>query len=240
MGFSGETKVRDIALSSPAARHLLEDAGLDYCCGGGKSLREACHGTHVSADGILARLQEYSRDVRPDAANWASAPLSELTRHICEKHHSYVRAAIPRIGELLTKVNAKHGAKHPELTTTETLFAQVGREMTSHMQKEEQILFPYIETMERAHNGNGSLEPPFFQTVGNPIKAMMNEHDSAGNLVRQIRQASADYAAPADACTSYKALYQALAEFEGDLHLHVHLENNILFPRAVELESTLW
>jgi len=239
MSFSGESKVKDIALSSPGARQLLEDAGVDYCCGGGKSLAEACHGGPVPAEEILQRLQEYSREVRPEAMNWTSAPLSDLTRHICERHHAYVRGAIPRIAALLNKVKSKHAATHPELTAIEALFAQTGREMIGHMQKEEQILFPYIESMERAHQGNGALEPPFFQTVSNPIRAMMNEHDSAGNLTAQIRKTSSDYAAPADACTSYRGLYGDLREFEADLHLHVHLENNILFPRAVEMESAL-
>jgi len=105
------------------------------------------------------------------------------------------------------------------------------------MQKEEQILFPFIDSLERAANGNGAVEPPFFQTVKNPIYSMMKEHDSAGELVRQICAASGGYKAPTDACTSYQAAYQGLEEFEKDLHLHVHLENNILFPRAVELEA---
>jgi regulator of cell morphogenesis and NO signaling len=111
--------------------------------------------------------------------------------------------------------------------------------MTAHMQKEEQILFPYIDALERSASGNGSVEPPFFQTVRNPIHTMMREHDSAGELVRKIRKASNEYEAPADACTSYQATYQELRRFEEDLHLHVHLENNILFPRAVELEAAV-
>ena len=106
-----------------------------------------------------------------------------------------------------------------------------------HMQKEEQILFPYIDALEKAANAHGAVEPPFFQTVRNPIHAMMKEHDAAGELVKQIRKASSEYTAPADACPSYQALYQDLREFEADLHQHVHLENNILFPRAVEMEA---
>jgi regulator of cell morphogenesis and NO signaling len=236
MSFTGETKVKDIAVSNPEARQVLEEAGLDYCCGGGKSLNNACLGADVSAEEILKRLQENNKDISPDAANWASAPLSDLTRHIREKHHQYVRTAIPRIRELLDKVKAKHGSNHTEIADIETLFARVSQDMIMHMQKEEQILFPYIERMEQAASGKGTLEPPFFQTVRNPIQAMMKEHDSAGDLMKQIRKASIDYAPPADACTSYRALYQDLHEFEADLHQHVHLENNILFPRSVEME----
>ena len=127
----------------------------------------------------------------------------------------------------------------PIFTGIQTLFIEVGQEMIMHMQKEEQILFPYIDALEKAASAHGSVEPPFFQTVRNPIHAMMEEHDAAGELVKQIRKASSEYTAPADACTSYKALYQDLREFEADLHQHVHLENNILFPRAVEIETAV-
>jgi regulator of cell morphogenesis and NO signaling len=185
----------------------------------------------------LDRLRRNSEQVNPDEANWTSASLSDLTRHIREKHHRYVREAISRIRPLLQKVNAKHGENHPEILVIENLFLQVGQEMIMHMQKEEQILFPYIDALECSVNGNGTLEPPFFQTVRNPIHSMMKEHDAAGDLVKQIRKASLGYAPPADACTSYRALYQELSEFEADLHQHVHLENNILFPRAVEMEA---
>lgn len=239
MNFNDETKVKEIALSNPMARQILEDAGLDYCCGGGKSLHEACLHADVPAEEILKRLRENSNEVNPDDSNWTSAPLNDLTRHIREKHHQYVRVAAPRIRVLLDKVKSKHGTNHPEIAGIQELFARVGQEMIMHIQKEEQILFPYIEAMEQAANGNGALEPPFFQTVRNPIQAMMNEHDSAGDLVKQIRKASSEYTAPADACASYKALYQDLRKFEADLHQHVHLENNILFPRAIGLESGL-
>ena len=237
MIFSNETRVKDIVLANPEARQILEDAGVDYCCGGGKSLQDACAHADVSSEEILKRLRENSKLVRPDEKAWTSAPLGDLTRHIREKHHRYVREAIGRIKTLLEKVKAKHGENHPEIAELQRLFTEVGQEMIMHMQKEEQILFPYIDALERSTAGNGSLEPPFFQTVKNPIHAMMKEHDSAGDLVKQIRKASGDYTPPTDACTSYKALYQDLHEFEADLHQHVHLENNILFPLAVEMEA---
>src|SRR5580765_7902914 len=239
MNFSTETRVNEIALSNPGARRVLEDAGVDYCCGGGKSLQDACLHAGVTADEILQRLRQNSELAGPADAEWKNAPLADLTRHIRERHHQYVRDSIPRVRALLAKIREKHGEKHPEIEEIEKLFGDVAREMTAHMQKEEQILFPYIDTLERSSNGNGSVEPPFFQTVRNPIHAMMKEHDSAGDLVRQIRKASNDYKSPADACTSFQAVYQELRQFEKDLHLHVHLENNILFPRAVELETAI-
>jgi regulator of cell morphogenesis and NO signaling len=239
MNFTSETKVKDITLADPSARHVLEDARVDYCCGGGKSLQEACVHAGVDAQEILKQLRENSQHVDPSEANWTASPLSDLTAHIKNHHHQYVREAILRINPLLEKVKAKHGEQHPELAEIETSFHAVGREMILHMQKEEKILFPFIEALDRAANGIGTLEPPFFQTIRNPIHAMMKEHDAAGDLVKQIREASTEYAAPEVACTSYKALFQELREFERDLQQHVHLENNILFPRAVELEAAV-
>lgn len=238
MDFNGKTRIKDIALANPATRQVLEDAGLDYCCGGGKSLHEACLHANVSSQEIVNRLRENAKDTALEELNWMAAPLYELTRHICQKHHRYVREAIPRTQGLSNKVATKHGANHTELVDIGKLFAEVGREMIMHMQKEEQILFPYIDALERAVNVHDSVEPPFFQTVKNPIHAMMKEHDAAGGLVRQIRVLTSEYTPPGDACTSFKALYEALREFEADLHQHVHLENNVLFPRAVELEAS--
>jgi regulator of cell morphogenesis and NO signaling len=238
MNFASETKVKDIALANPEARKILEDAGVDYCCGGEKSLHDACLHTDVPTAEILRRLHENTKHVSPDQENWKSENLTSLTQHIREKHHQYVRESIPRIQEKLEKVMAKHGPNHPEIADIQRLFSEIAREMIMHMQKEEQVLFPYIDALERAVNEHGSVEPPFFQTVKNPIHAMMQEHDAAGDLVRQIRVLTSEYTPPGDACTSFKALYEALGEFEADLHQHVHLENNVLFPRAVELEAS--
>jgi len=237
MTFSTQTKVNEIALSNPGARHILEDAGIDYCCGGGKSLQEACLRANVPAAEILRKLRWNSEQVAPGETPWATAPLAELTKHIRERHHQYVRDSIPRLRALLAKVREKHGSNHRELGAIERLFADISRDMLMHMQKEEQILFPFIDSLERAAHGGEPVEAPFFQTVKNPIYSMMREHDSAGELMQQIRSSSNGYTPPSDACTSYQAAYQGLGEFERDLHLHVHLENNILFPRAVELEA---
>lgn len=239
MNFNNETKVKDIALANPEARQILEDARVDYCCGGGKSLHDACAHADVSAEDILKRLRENSKLVKPDEKAWTSAPLGDLTRHIREMHHRYVREAIGRIKTLLEKVKAKHGENHPEIAEVQRLFTEVGQEMIMHMQKEEQVLFPYIDAMEKASLGQGTVEPPFFRTVKNPVHTMMQEHDAAGDIVKQIRKASSEYAPPSDACPSFQTLYHDLQQFEADLHQHVHIENNILFPRAVDMEPKI-
>jgi regulator of cell morphogenesis and NO signaling len=170
--------------------------------------------------------------------NWTTAALCDLTQHILAKHHKYVRDAIPRLNAFLAKVKAKHGQKHLELAGIEARFFDLGQEMYGHMQKEEQILFPYIEGLERATMEKRRPEPPFFGTVRNPVHMMMQEHDSAGELLGGMRKLSAGYQAPKEACESYRELYRSLEEFEANMHTHVHLENNILFPRAVALEET--
>jgi regulator of cell morphogenesis and NO signaling len=238
MSFTGTSKVGEIAAANPRAKKVLEDAGVDYCCGGGKTLDDACMHSNVSPEEILKRLQLNTKQAGPDEANWASASLSELTKHIQEKHHRYVRNVIPRVSALLGRVKGKHGQNHPEIAAIEELFLNLGHDMYSHMQKEEQILFPYIEALERVAEGKGALEPPFFQTVRNPVQMMMQEHDSAGEALHAMRKLSCGYQTPADGCESYCELYRSLEEFEGDMHTHVHLENNILFPRAVELEAS--
>ena len=237
MNITGETKVKEIAAANPRATRILEQAGVDYCCGGNKCLHDACAHVGVSEEEIMERLRENKADVEPADKNWASAPLGDLTQHIRDKHHRYVREAVQRVPALLTRVKTKHGNNHPEIAEIEDLFLKIGREMIMHMQTEEQILFPYIEALERAANGEAVLEPPFFQTVRNPVQAMMEEHDAAAALVNQIHATSSAYTPPANACASYQALYRDLQEFEADLHEHVHLENNILFPRAIEMEA---
>ena len=238
MQFSGEMKLKDIALANPAARQTLDDAGLAYCCGrGGKSLYEACLQATISADEILKRLSENSKNVGPDDVDWMVAPLSDLTAHIRGKHHGYVRESLPRVQAMLDKVVARHGQNHPEVVEIRGIFMEVGDEMLTHMRKEEQVLFPYIDALDAAAKTHTSVEPPFFRTVKNPIHTMMKEHDASGELVKQIRSLSCLYTPPMSACTTLRALYQSLKEFDADLHRHVHLENNVLFPRAVDLET---
>lgn len=185
----------------------------------------------------MAQLQEKKAETTADDTRWTVASLCALTDHIRSKHHQYVRIAIPRVQALLTKVNTKHGAEHPEIANVERIFLQIGQDMIGHMQKEELILFPYIEALERSIEGKGTLEVPFFQTVRNPIQVMMKEHESAANLFNEIRRETSDYRSPADACPSHHSLLQALRAFDDDFHTHSHLEDAILFPRAAEMEA---
>jgi regulator of cell morphogenesis and NO signaling len=235
MSLGASTTVREIVLAHPAAARALEELGIDYCCGGTKSLAEACADAGVPAEKVISALETLQPG--PDARDWRVAPLAQLTRHIVERHHAFTREEINRLKSLLAKVLSVHGANHPELRQVQSLFGALGQELTLHMMKEEQALFPYIEEMEAAVSGKRALPPCMFGTVQNPIRMMMMEHDAAGDALRKMRAATDSYVPPADACASYGELYRAIPVFEADLHEHIHLENNILFPRAVQMEE---
>jgi regulator of cell morphogenesis and NO signaling len=232
-----EKTVRELAIENPAATRVFERLQIDYCCGGNRTLDDACRTAGVPLEGVLRLLEEAAAVPAPAAGrDWLIAPLSDLAAHIRETHHAYTRDALARIAQLLEKVCSVHGANHPELRGIQSTFTALRQELTMHMMKEEMMLFPYIVRMEEAVLANEPVLPPPFGTVRNPVAMMMREHDGAGEDLREIRAASNGYTAPADGCITYQTLYRALAEFEADLHEHIHLENNILFPRALQME----
>jgi len=231
-----EKTVREIALENPSSIRVFESLGIDYCCGGKRPLTEACTRANVDFDRVLELLENAKINSAPDG-EWTQKPLGAIIRHIVSKHHAYVRTETPRIGMLLTKIAGKHGASQPELIRIEELFSAIGQELATHMLKEEQVLFPYIDQMEQALKNGDPVPVAFFGSVKRPIANMMAEHDDAGALLAQIRELSNGYKPPAGACPTFVGLFHALEEFERDLHHHVHLENNILFPRAVEMEQ---
>ena len=229
--------VRELAIEYPQATRVFETLGIDYCCGGGKSLEEACAAQKLAVADVLATLELQAEAGAKPASEWQTGSLAELIAHIVGKHHAYVKTEVPRLEQLLAKVCSVHGQNHPELNTIRETFAGLGQELSMHLMKEENILFPYIVEMETARTSLRAVRPPMFGTVRNPVQMMIMEHDSAGDALRSIRQLSSGFTAPDDACISFRTLYSALQEFEADLHQHIHLENNILFPRAVAMEN---
>ena len=230
--------VRDYALEIPAATRIFEKLGIDYCCGGGKSLADACTKAGIAVEDVLSSLETGGRsDEAATFKEWDSASQAELIAHIVEKHHVFTREELERLEALLAKVCGVHGQNHPELFHIQDQFGRLRQDLEPHMLKEESVLFPYIIRMEDAATRNQPLPAPPFGTVRNPVRVMMAEHDAAGYILRRMREASSDYTVPADGCISYKTLYSALTELEVDLHQHIHLENNILFPRAIEEEN---
>jgi regulator of cell morphogenesis and NO signaling len=231
--------VRELAVENPAATRIFERFGIDYCCGGNQPLEQACSAAGVSFSEIVNSLEMEEKTARAatQVRDWQTEPLSELIAHIQNTHHKYTREEIVRLSTLIQKVCSVHGKNHRDLCEIQSTFSSLAQELTMHMMKEEMVLFPYIVRMEEAVIQREPVLPPPFGTVANPVAMMEHEHDSAGNALRAIRKASNDFLAPADACVSYQTLYKALATFEADLHQHIHLENNILFPRAIAMEK---
>lgn len=232
--------VREFAVENTAATRIFEKFGIDYCCGGGQSLEQACEKANISIDQVLDALEMAEETARAaqQVHDWNQEPLSALIAHIKTTHHKYTREETVRLTALLEKVCSVHGKNHPELAGIRETFGWVSKELTTHMMKEEMVLFPYIERMEEAIIQNEPVLPGPFGSVQNPVAMMEHEHDSAGAALRSIRKASREFTPPADACVSYQTLYKALAAFEADLHQHIHLENNLLFPRAIAMEQT--
>src|SRR6266498_4864193 len=243
MNLDATQTVREVALNVPAATRVFEQFGIDYCCGGNRSLESACGAAKVPVQRVLdslssaAEFAETRKDV-PAESDWKTAPLADLIAHPNNTHHKYTREEIARLGPLFEKVCRVHGANHQELTKIRDDFQALAQELTTHMMKEERVLFPFIERMEEAVIAGDPLLPGPFGTVNNPVAMMEHEHETAGALLHGLRALSHDYLTPDGACFSYRTLYSALQEFERDLHQHIHLENNILFPRAVEMENT--
>lgn len=230
----GEMVVEDFARTTVFEKHQI-----DYCCNGRRTLQEVCEEKGLSLAELTAELEEVRRS--PDASDmgdWSQAPLATLAKHIVDRHHSYLRTTLPSIAEKLEKVGHAHSDSHgPMLAKLAHTFRGLATELMQHMQKEEMILFPAINRLEEARRQGSPPPPAPGGTLNNPIRMMEHEHDNAGAALKAMREATSDYTLPAGACVTFGALYSQLEEMEADLHHHIHLENNILFPRAAELEK---
>lgn len=234
--------VREIALEHPASVRVFEKFGIDYCCGGHRPLQSACAEKDLSIENVLAALQAAS-STAPNVAgkmteDWTKAPLAKLSGHIVSTHHAYIRRELPRLEQLAEKVVARHGPTHAELSQIQALLLTLDEELVQHMGKEEGVLFPYIVRLERALSGEGDRPQAHFASVSMPIAKMTQDHDTAGALTAETRRLSQDFQLPEGACPTFHAFYDGLHEFERDLHQHIHLENNILFPRALAMEAS--
>ena len=239
MTIATTTTVGEIAAEVPSCTREFEKLGIDYCCGGNRTLDQACVEAKLPIDEVLERLKKSAEAANQtdSTENWQQAPLADLIANINATHHVFVRSECPRIVALTEKVAGVHGKNHPELLQVQELFAALSEELAVHLMKDEQILFPYVLLMEENVVAGEPAPPAMFGTVMNPIGMMMREHDGAGEALRALRTATNDYTIPEDACISYRTLYQALQGFEADLHQHIHKENNILFPRAAAMET---
>ncbi len=229
--------VSEIALQEPSSIRIFESFGIDYCCGGRKPLAEACTASGAEVAAVIAALEAAATTSEPAAEDWQSKSMEELAAHIVATHHAYVKRELPRLAVLAQKVVNRHGSTKAELPAIQSALATLDAELTQHLAKEEAILFPYIVQLERARTTGVSKPAACFGTVAHPIAMMTQEHDAAGVLLAEIRGLSRNFTTPEDACPTYHAFYDGLKEFEQDLHQHIHLENNILFPRAIAMEA---
>lgn len=232
--FTAKT-VREIAARNPATVRVFEEYKIDFCCGGNRNFSDACQSAGVAPEIVSEKLNQILSGESPVAGMPESA--SALIDYILEKHHVFTKSEIRRLTALMEKVCRKHGSSHQELFALQKIFTELCDDITPHLEKEEAVLFPFIKHLEMSEANNLSSPRPPFQTVKNPVRMMMTEHDRDGEILRRMREITNDYAVPQGACPSFQALYFGLEELEKDLHRHIHLENNALFPLAVKLEQ---
>jgi len=221
------------------AAAVLDGFGLDFCCGGRQTLEEACARRGLAPDAVMEQLEALGEKPGTDDTPDSTWRASDLITFVVEKHHAYIKRQLPVIGERLEKLVRVHGGRHPELVGVASHFKELADELRLHMRKEEQILFPFVSALEAAVNGSGPAPNDLFGTVRNPIRMMEAEHEAAGDELAVIRALTDDYRVPDDACATYRVCFDELRAFDLDLRAHVHAENNILFPKAVLLESAV-
>ncbi|HCM75379.1 MAG TPA: iron-sulfur cluster repair di-iron protein [Cytophagales bacterium] len=239
MKYTSDKTISEIVAADYRTAQVFKDHKIDFCCKGNRSIAEATAEKGIDANLLIneiEKLQQQSSNSNTDFQSW---PLDLLTDYIEKKHHAYVERQLPILNQYLNKLCQVHGSRHPELFEIKDEFNQSAGELAAHMKKEEFILFPHVRKMVKAKANNSALDTPHFGTVQNPVQMMMNEHTVEGDRFFKIAKLSGNYAPPADACNTYRVTYALLKEFEEDLHLHIHLENNILFPKSIEMEKEL-
>ncbi len=223
----------ELVNAHPQLAREFELRGFDYCCGGGRSLADACAAQGLDASATSVELADAVTD--EPAADWSSMGATELVEHLEATHHRYLWDELPRLSALIVKIVSVHGDRHPELRQVETCFEDIRHDLEPHLLKEERMLFPMIRELDLA------TAPASFHcgTLRNPISVMLREHDAVGDLLARLRRLTGGYQPPEDGCASYAACYAGLADLEADTHLHIHKENNVLFPLVVRIESEL-
>ena len=229
----GELVAKDYRMAS-----VFKSVGVDFCCRGNRSIQEVSAHNKIEAEKLIEKLNA-AMTTETGATDYDAWPLDLLADYIEKKHHRYVEEKITEIKPYLAKVTKVHGGEHPELKKIQELFLASAGELTAHMKKEELVLFPFIRKMVKAKQEGETIESPHFGTVGNPIAMMKEEHDNEGVRFREIAELSNNYTMPSDGCNTYRVTFALIKEFEEDLHLHIHLENNVLFHKAIGMEKQM-
>ncbi|MBI5116110.1 iron-sulfur cluster repair di-iron protein [Candidatus Poribacteria bacterium] len=240
--FNEKTTVRDLAAKYSQVRPVFERYGIDYCCGGLHDLETAAAEKGVGVEMLIEALGDAIKSPVSGQAqrDWSKSNVTDLADHIEKRHHTFMKEQLPRLAGLMATVLEAHGARHGDmLKSLKGVFESLRSEIEQHLMKEEQILFPYIRRIDEYAIEGGDAPEAHCGTVQNPIRQMEYEHDNAGRALAKMRELTSNYTLPGDACNTFRALYDGLKALEGDLHEHIHLENNILFPKAVETEKKL-
>lgn len=238
MKITKENTLAEIVKADFKTSEIFESYGLDYCCNGKRSIADACDEKNIDTKELIEKLANLKISNNGDE-NFNEMELDDLISHILNEHHSYVSKMLPILDSHAEKVYNAHGKNHSELEEVKNIWTDVSNELANHMMKEERMLFPYIVSLVIAKKNISDFQYAPFGTVENPINMMEREHTSAGNAFFRIREITDNYKLPQDACTTFEVFYKELNEFENDLHKHIHLENNILHPKAILLEKTL-
>lgn len=238
MNINANTLISDIVSENYNTAEIFKHYDIDFCCNGNRSLQEVSKKKQLDLTKLIFTLNKTHENTSKidDTQNWE---LDFLCDYIYQKHHTYIEKRSPEILAYLNKICDVHGKKHPELIEITQLFKNAVGDLTLHMKKEELILFPYIKTITRTYKNKEKLDTPPFNSISNPIESMHNDHDNEGERFRKISKLTNNYSIPEDACNTYKIAFSLLKDFEEDLHRHIHLENNILFKRAIALENKL-
>lgn len=230
----GEVVAKDYRTAS-----VFESFGIDFCCKGNRTIGEVCEARDIDTKDLVGDINAVLTEDKEENIDYNTWGLDKLTTHIEQKHHKYVEQQTPIIKGYLDKICEAHGHNHPELFEVQKLFNISAGEFVMHMRREELMLFPFIKKMVNAETNNEKIKKARFGTVEDSIQNMMNEHVDEGERFERINEITENYKLPDDACGTYKVCFGYLKEFEEDLHLHIHLENNILFPKAIALEKEL-
>lgn len=238
MNINAQNTIAEVVSNNIKSAHIFKKYGIDFCCGGGKSIENACLSKNINVEILLKEIDALN-DQKDKESDYNSFELTELINHIVQTHHAYIESNFPLLDAYITKVIKVHANHHEPLNEIGKLYDDLKAELIPHLQKEERILFPYITYLSACEKANISPNKMPFGSVSSPISQMQHEHDLAGEIMKKINTLTNQYTPPEWACNTFKALYAKLQEFEEDLHIHVHLENNILFKKAILLENEI-